>query len=271
LTGKDRATGRHEDNPPNRRLLRMIVPSGLEEVTAVILAGGMGTRIQAIHPGLPKPMIPVSGRPFVEWVVRHLRAQGLCRAIISSGHLAEIVSAHFAAQPVEGMAVEWVAEPEPMGTAGGFLFAASAVGPPPKAWLVLNGDSLALVDYRAAARVLGHEDTQAVVVGIEVPDTTRYGKLVFDHSGRLLRFGEKEPGQGVVNAGIYFFKHSLLAGFPARRPLSFEKEVFPALLAGEVRIQVHVSPAEFLDIGTPESLPLAEPFIRQNQKAFQAP
>ena len=83
-------------------------------------------------------------------------------------------------------------------------------------------------------------------------------------------FNEKKPGAGVINAGIYLFRASAIDSFPEKTPLSFETEVFPALVAGNIRLKVCVTDAPFLDIGTPESLPLAEKFICENAKFFES-
>ncbi|OLE45615.1 MAG: hypothetical protein AUI36_22515 [Cyanobacteria bacterium 13_1_40CM_2_61_4] len=101
-------------------------------------------------------------------------------------------------------------------------------------------------------------------------DAARYGTLAFDESRRLLRFEEKRPGAGVINAGVYLLKPELLTRFPSARPLSFEKDVFPSLLAGGARLRVHATDAPFLDIGTPESLALAESFICENFSSLQS-
>jgi D-glycero-alpha-D-manno-heptose 1-phosphate guanylyltransferase len=240
----------------------------LNRVTAVVLAGGLGTRIKALYPDLPKPMIPIHGKPFLEWVIRYLRKQGFERAIISSGYKAEIIAHHFSHQPVAGIHVQCVNETTPQGTAGGFLEAAARAQVTPDAWLVLNGDSLVFADLNAAASPLAEKPVEAVVVGVAVPDTSRYGKIIFDGSGRLLRFEEKMPGQGPINAGIYFLKDSLARTFQTSRPLSFEKDVFPQLLARSANIKVNVAQAPFLDIGTPESVVLGEAFVQKNQDHF---
>jgi len=243
----------------------------LSQVTAVILAGGFGTRVQHLLPGIPKPMAVVAGRPFLEWVVRYLGKQGVRRAVISTGYLSEVVGKHFAAQPVPGVTVSCVVESEPLGTGGGFLHATQGIASAPAAWLVLNGDSLVFADLSAAAARLNDTQAGGVIVGREVPDAARYGTMATGARGELLRFEEKRPGRGVINAGIYLLRHALLEKFPVRSPLSLERDVFPALLAEGTVIQTVVTNAPFLDIGTPESLPQAEEFIRQNQAHLLAP
>ncbi len=240
------------------------------QVAAVILAGGLGTRVRHLLPAVPKPMAPVAGRPFLEWVARYLAKQGVGRVVISTGYLTGVVEQHFHNQPVEGVSIRCVAETEPLGTGGGFLHAVQAAGEPPPVWLVLNGDSLIFAGLRLALAPLSDPAVSGVILGRTVPDTSRYGALVTGPDGGLLRFEEKRPGHGVINSGVYLLRHSLLAEFPRQTPLSFERDVFPALINRGHRLQVVVTDAPFMDIGTPESLPQAEAFIRANLAEFSA-
>jgi NDP-sugar pyrophosphorylase family protein len=274
----------------------------LRETPAVVLAGGFGTRIQHLLPGVPKPMAPVNGRPFLEWIVRYLAKQGIRKVVISTGHLAEVVEKHFQKNPVKDVSTLCVPETSPLGTAGGFLNAVRASGEKPEAWIVLNGDSLAFANLSAAAAMLErraarpagpfppsgelqtglvgrggdgkagetHGPTLAagVVIGKPLADASRYGTLAANAAGDLLRFEEKKPGSGVINTGIYLLRHSLVEQFPDRAPLSLEKDVFPALTARKALLKVLVMDAPFLDIGTPESLPEADKFIRENFDQF---
>ena len=86
----------------------------LSQVEAVVLAGGFGTRIAHLLEGVPKPMVPVGGRPFLEWVVRYLARQGIQKVILSTGHLAEVIEAHFLPQPVAGVLTRCIAETRPL-------------------------------------------------------------------------------------------------------------------------------------------------------------
>jgi D-glycero-alpha-D-manno-heptose 1-phosphate guanylyltransferase len=239
----------------------------LRQTPAVILAGGFGTRIQHLLPGVPKPMAPVNGRPFLEWIVRYLAKQGVRKVVISTGHLAEVVEKHFQENPVKGVSTLCVPETSPLGTAGGFLNAIRVSGEKPEAWVVLNGDSLAFANLSAAA-MLGRQDADGIVIGKLLADASRYGTLAANAAGDLLRFEEKKPGAGVINTGIYLLRHSLVEQFPDRAPMSLEQDVFPALTARKALLKVLVMDAPFLDIGTPESLPQADKFIRENAGEF---
>jgi D-glycero-alpha-D-manno-heptose 1-phosphate guanylyltransferase len=241
-----------------------------DQIVAVILAGGFGKRIRHLLPDIPKPMAPVNGRPFLEWVVRYLAAQKIRRVILSTGHLAETVARHFQTQPVKNVRVICVPETRPLGTAGGFLNAIGGVSEQPDAWLVLNGDSLAPAPLDKILESLDDPKVEGAVLGVRVADASRFGTISQNARGELAGFSEKKPGAGVINAGVYLFRRSAIERFPDKTPLSIETEVFPALVAEEVRLKVCVTDAPFLDIGTPESLPLAEEFIRRNVDFFES-
>jgi NDP-sugar pyrophosphorylase family protein len=239
-----------------------------EQITAVILAGGFGTRIKHLLGDLPKPMAPVNGKPFIEWVVRYLAAQGIRNVILSTGHLAETVDKHFALQPVKNVRVTCVPETTPLGTAGGFLHAARAAEKNPQAWMVLNGDSLVAAPLGKFFAALDQPENEGAILGVPMADASRFGTLSQNASGDLTGFNEKKPGAGNINAGVYLFRDATLKKFPARTPLSFEVDVFPALIRGGARLKTILSAAPFLDIGTPESLPQAEGFIQNNRTQF---
>lgn len=235
-------------------------PTIASRACAVVLAGGRGTRLQSLYPDLPKPMIPASGRPFVEWVVRHLARQGIPRFVISLGHLAEVAEDYFSRRPADGLVINTVRETTPLGTGGAFLWSASAAGDADPL-ILTNGDSLVLADLDGAWRLLADDRVDGVVVGIEVADASRYGTLEVTPAGRLSRFCEKRPGRGLINAGVYLFRRRLLDRFSNRAPLSMELDVFPELLNSGAQLAVHACRAPFLDIGTPESVREADRFI----------
>ena len=103
----------------------------LNNATAVVLAGGLGTRIRHLAPDLPKPMITVCGRPFVEWVIGHLRRQGVSQVVLAAGFRSDVVERHFSKVRVAGVRITCVAEPSALGTGGGFLHAARQCGASP--------------------------------------------------------------------------------------------------------------------------------------------
>lgn len=238
-----------------------------EQISAVVLAGGFGTRIKHLLGDLPKPMAPVNGRPFVEWIVRYLAAQKIRNVILSTGHLAETVEKHFATQPVKNIHVTCIPETSPLGTAGGFLNATRG-NVKSKAFLVLNGDSLAVAPLEPLLATLNEPDMGGAILGVPMTEAARYGTISQNAFGELTGFNEKKPGAGNINAGVYLFRSYMLKTFPGKLPLSFETDVFPALIGSGARLKTVIQGAPFLDIGTPESLPQAGDFIQRNLAHF---
>ncbi|MCX8013056.1 MAG: sugar phosphate nucleotidyltransferase, partial [Rectinema sp.] len=156
----------------------------------------------------------------------------------------------------------------PLGTAGGFLHALSASGATGSEVLVCNGDSLLLVDLALLFDALRDPSIDGALFAVRVRDAARYGTVRFDDQRSLIGFTEKRPGQGSINAGVYLFRRATIARFPDRRPLSFEYDVFPSLLADGARFAVVEVQAPFLDIGTEESLAQANDFVLNNASWF---
>jgi D-glycero-alpha-D-manno-heptose 1-phosphate guanylyltransferase len=238
---------------------------------AVILAGGLGTRIRHLLQGRPKPLAEVAGRPFLEWVIRYLAGQGLRRIVLSAGYAGEQIEAFARSFELPGVQVDTVIEPQPLGTAGGFLYAWQARAGDARNALVLNGDSLALVPLAPLFSAAADAPCAGALLAVEVEDASRYGTLVADETGRLQAFAEKRPvtEPGPVNAGVYLLSRAAIASIPvAQSPLSFETQVFPDLLARGERLQVVPARGAFLDIGTEASLARADAFIRDNLQWF---
>lgn len=239
-------------------------------VTAVILAGGFGTRVRHLLPGIPKPMAPVLGRPFLDWVLAFLRRQGIDSVVLSTGHLADYIADHYSQRTPDGMTIRCAQESTPLGTAGGFLNAARSVPAEAgtTAWLVLNGDSLTVTALKPLLDLLQDPEVDGGLLAVPLDDAARYGTLDVDSDGRLRGFREKQPGAGWVNAGVYLLRDRLLTSIPTGRPMSFETELFPRLLADGSNLRVVSCSADFLDIGTPETLGQVESFVSANRIWF---
>lgn len=235
-----------------------------QNTIGVILAGGFGTRVKHLLPNIPKPMATVANKPFIQWIINYLYQQNIDKFILSTGYLGEIIEQYFKSQVIDNITVNCYQEIEPLGTAGGFVNAVNLSHQIPDSWLVTNGDSLIFTDLNPLFNHLQNSDTEGVILGLSLPDASRYGSLRYDDDYNLISFAEKQEGKGVINAGVYLFKHSLISKFPEQKPLSFEYDVFPALLHQGCKIKVHITEAPFLDIGTPETLIQAENFIKNN-------
>jgi NDP-sugar pyrophosphorylase family protein len=232
-------------------------------ITAVVLAGGRGTRLADLYPDIPKPLVPVCGEPFVHWVTDWLVEQGVSDIVYSIGYRADQM-----AQWVEGARARFpaklacVREEEPLGTGGGVLQCLALCG---EQVLVVNGDSLTVTPL--APLVSRAEGTDAAILGVRVADAARFGTLTLDERQRLIQFSEKRPGAGIINAGVYLFRKDLLEPFARGVKLSMEEEILPGLLVQGAIIACEVAEnAAFLDIGTPESVSQAEDFVRRTRR-----
>ncbi|MBN9659375.1 MAG: NTP transferase domain-containing protein [Acidobacteria bacterium] len=221
----------------------------------LILAGGRGTRLQNLHPDLPKPMVPVAGRPFLEWMLEHWEEQGANDVVVSTGYLAEVIEDFLAARG----SGEAVRELQALGTGGAVRYAVER-RPLSDPFVVTNGDSLVAADLSGMWSL--PPGAEAAIAAIEVDDASRFGTLAIDEAGFLQRFEEKRPGAGWINAGIYCFRRHLIDMFP-QGASSIETDVFPSLLAAGVPIHAVRVKGRFLDIGTPDSLGQGDAFVRE--------
>jgi len=216
--------------------------------TAIILAGGLGTRLRPVLPATPKVLAPVGGRPFLTWLLDQLATFGMKRAVLCTGHKGDEVEN--AIGPRHGpLAIVYSREHEPLGTGGALRQAALALDA--ELVLALNGDSYCGYDLGALAAVRATHPRAGVVLLAEVADARSYGRVDVDASGRVLAFREKDEAAeaGLINAGVYLLDVAALRGLPARRPLSLEREVFPTWTDG--RLYGCVAPGPFIDIGIP--------------------
>jgi mannose-1-phosphate guanylyltransferase len=221
---------------------------------AIILAGGFGTRLRPLTLDIPKPLLPVGNRPFLETQFYRLRQAGVKRVALSIFHMAPAMKRALAKMDRFGLKVQLVKESKPLGTAGAIAFAWPDKKKP---CLVLNGDILS--DFEIAPLVKSHEASgaKATLWVIEVAETSAFGVIEADRLGQIRRFVEKpKPGESPsqwVNAGLYALSSELLRLIPKGRAVSIERETFPALLEHGMPAFAHLSPQApyWNDIGTP--------------------
>ena len=223
--------------------------------TAVVLAGGRGTRLRSVVSDRPKVLAPVRGRPFLAHLLDRLDAARVWDVVLATGYQAEQIRAAFGGRH-RGLRLHYSEEPQPLGTGGALARALPLATSDPV--LVLNGDSLCAVDLDDLRRT--HEDAAAagtlVVTG--VPDAGRYGSVEVGRDRRILHFREKEGSgiAGLVNAGVYLLSQRLLSSIPRNVALSLERDLLPGWI--EVGLVAHVTDAPLLDIGTPEAYAAAQ-------------
>ncbi|CAN5171647.1 NDP-sugar synthase [soil metagenome] len=221
---------------------------------AVVLVGGQGSRLRPITYDVPKAMVPLRNRPFMDFMVEFLRAGGLGGAVLSLGYLPDPIQEYFDGRDLDGFSIDYAVEDRALGTAGGIKNAEEYLDGGPM--VVVNGDVLSGMDLRVAIERHKESDSLATVVLISVEDPTAYGLVEVDHDMLVRRFLEKpaadEVTTNLVNAGIYVLEPEVLAMIPTGREVSIEREIFPSLQA-EGRLRAYVSSSYWKDIGTPRS------------------
>lgn len=226
---------------------------------AIILVGGLGTRLRALYPDRPKALVPVAGRPFIAWLIDRLREQGVRRIHLAAGYRADQLVTWRNEQPAHDELTVSM-ESAPLGTGGGLRFAAEQV--PGDELLVINGDSfLPGLDLREWSV---HPGAWATLAVTHIEKAGRYGTVEFRDDHTVTAFLEKADREaGWVNGGIYWMRRALLGRIPAQGACSLETDIFPAL-ANEGKLAAHRVPPPLLDMGTPEGLSAMEAWGRKN-------
>jgi len=221
-----------------------------EDFKAVLLVGGMGTRLRSVLPSVPKPLASMGNQSFLQLLIRQLRYQGLRRLVMCTGYLAEQIQFAFGDGREWDVIIEYSKEPSPLGTAGAVKHAQASLGTS-RDFLVMNGDSFVEADFHELVRFhRGHGGLISMAV-CRTEDASRFGTVQVDRHGRVIGFGEKTGSHvpGLVNAGVYIFNRQVLELIP-EGPCSLEKQVFPEMLGKGVYAMEQKG--MFIDIGTPE-------------------
>jgi D-glycero-alpha-D-manno-heptose 1-phosphate guanylyltransferase len=238
-------------------------------VLPIILAGGKGTRIATLHPGIPKPVVPVLGTPFVCHLFQQLADAGFEDVVVSIGYEEQKFRSEISRAGTQPLRIHFVAEEQPLGTGGAAAFAARSCGVASQKYLVMNGDSYLGGGWPEQLRNV--TENQACILSRWVTDVSRYGALEFEND-KLTGFREKsEEGSGWINAGIYLLPRDWLTGLTTGEPFSLEKDVLPQWLAEQKAIRVAFEWGEFLDIGTPETLRMADDFFENRLQKRDTP
>lgn len=221
--------------------------------TAIILAGGLGTRLRSVVPDLPKPMAPVNGRPFLSHLMDYWLEQGIRRFVLSVGYKSHAVR-DFYGDSYRHAEITYSVERNPLGTGGGLLLAMRELQDV-EHFLALNGDTFFAVDLASCWRDHARAQADMTMALFDVADNDRYGGVAMDADGRIVSLSASRSGSESrrVNGGMYLMRAGLFDGLAdAGQAYSLEDDLFPRLLQGGGKIIGHVSTGMFIDIGVPE-------------------
>jgi mannose-1-phosphate guanylyltransferase len=223
----------------------------MSSTEAVILVGGIGSRLRPLTLSAPKPMLPTAGVPFLTHLIARIRDAGIDHIVLGTSYRAAVFESYFGDGAKCGVELEYVVETEPLGTGGGIRNVADRLRADNV--MIFNGDVLSGVDLRA---LLGtHTETGADVTLYltKVEDPRAFGCVPTDAEGRVTAFLEKDPNPitDQINAGTYVFTRAALDSIPAGRPVSVERETFPRLLRAGRHIAGHLDSTYWRDLGRP--------------------
>jgi D-glycero-alpha-D-manno-heptose 1-phosphate guanylyltransferase len=230
-----------------------------KHIPVLILAGGLGTRLERALPNLPKSLAPIKSKPFLNCLLEQIDDAGFNKAILCTGYLGELIREEFG-KSFRGLSLVYSQEKEPLGTAGALRLAVPLIQS--NLCLVMNGDSYIKIDLNDFLQWHLSHHFKASIVLKKMQKTGRYGCVELDQQAIIKSFCEKtDDGPGWINAGVYLFSRSLLKSLPRNQFLSLERQAIPFWL--KHKIGGYRSIAKFIDIGTPDSLKQAEKFFEK--------
>lgn len=214
---------------------------------AIILAGGLGTRLRDIVKDVPKPMALVAGKPFLEYLVLQLMKWDISEIILSIGYKGDVIKTYFGNGKRFGVKFRYSEEKEPLGTGGAIRESLTYLDD--KQFIVMNGDSFLNVDFHELVSCHYERHAKATIGLVHAQSTSRYGRVELNENGEVVRFLEKSPERdGLINGGVYIFRSEVFNGISSGN-VSLEKEILPSLVNhGLYGIIVH---GFFIDIGVP--------------------
>jgi NDP-sugar pyrophosphorylase family protein len=221
---------------------------------AAILAGGLGVRLRPVTLTTPKPMVPINGRPFLEYQIALVRSQGFDDLVLLVGYLGEHVEAHFGDGRDWGIRIRYSYEAKPLGTAGAIRNAYKLLE---REFLLLNGDTYLQTDYGAMLRALTRGPAAAIMAVYDNADRVAPNNVSLSGEGRVMHYSKADhEGLTHVDAGAYAMALEVVESLPVDTASSLESDVFPGLISRGLLAAWPVD-QRFYDIGTFERLDLA--------------
>lgn len=219
---------------------------------ALFLAGGLGTRLKPITDELPKPMVPIMGKPLLERNIKNLKKHGIDEIVLSTCYKPHKIEKYFEDGSKFGVKISYISEDVPLGTAGAIKNAEKFFD---DTFLVFNADILSDIDISDIISFHKERKALATIAATRVDNPSAYGVIEHDENGYITAFKEKplphETDSNLINAGVYVFEPELLNEIPAGRVVSIERETYPHLLKKKYKLAVYDRCSYWLDLGTP--------------------
>ncbi len=217
---------------------------------AIILCGGLSTRLGDITKSVPKILLDIGGKTVLDWQLEKLKSLGIMDVVLAAGHLSDVLRKEVGEER-NGVRLTYAIEPERLGTGGAIKYAMQFLPNTDLPTWILNGDILTTIDLRDMAQFL-NPASEGIILGSRVPDASHYGTLEYTTEYELKAFKEKEriARPGFINGGMYLFTPHAKKYFPEHASFSIEYDVFPRMK----KLHVYESDKPWVDIGVPERL-----------------
>jgi len=225
------------------------------KTSAILLVGGMGTRLMPLTSKTPKPMLQVAGVPFTEHQIRKAAQAGISEIVLATSYKAELFEPYFGDGRKFGIKIKYAVEESALGTGGGIRNAAALLDDCDQV-VIFNGDVLSGHDL--AAQIQSHINNRADVTLYltKVEDARAYGCVELIADNQIKSFLEKmeNPVSNMINAGCYIFNRKVIDQIPANQVVSVERDTFPSFLSSGVKVYGYLDNSYWLDIGNPQAL-----------------
>jgi len=241
-------------------LNRGVAGASVGKIPAVVLCGGVGTRLSAVLQGLPKALAPVAGKPFLDHVLQKLHSAGLRRVLLCIGVHAAALMERYRSGLIDGLEMGFSEEGEPLGTGGALQHAQTAMGGSDATFLLLNGDTFLDINVDEFLGQHLHTAASITLALVKVENESRYATVQVNASGQVINFAGKsaarageEAESSFINAGWYLMQREVLQSIPKAPPaVSLECDVLPLWIGKG--LYGYVTTGFFIDIGVPEDL-----------------
>lgn len=223
----------------------------MKNIDVFILCGGLGKRLGAMSHNIPKPMIKIDERPFLDIIIDYMADFGFRRFILGTGYKADTISDYYRKNKMSGLDILFSQEKTPLDTGGAIRNAKRLIRSNP--FLVLNGDSFCEFDPLEFLNFHKQKKPLISVLLKRVFNGNEYGEVKIDRSSRILSFKEKDNGNAkrcLINSGVYIFDNEVFSLMPSVSRFSLERDLFPRM--AKKRIFGHPYSGFFIDIGTPD-------------------
>ena len=222
---------------------------------AIVLAGGLGSRLRSVISDLPKPMAPVHDRPFLSYILDFLKESGVKKVVLAVGYKAKTIQDYFQ-NDYKGISISYSLEEEPLGTGGAILKALNQTQNPTV--LIINGDTFFKISLQELYQFHSERNAHLTLAARQVENSDRYGSLVLGSGARITGFNEKSlSSNSPINGGIYLIDKKFLESLDLPEKFSFEKDLLEKHFQ-TCEFYGKVEDAPFIDIGIPEDYAFAQ-------------